>query len=236
MMNSNRISHHVRRAGWITLGVLAPVLTGYGTLLASASPHEGGHAAEGAHGAVEGAHHAQEGLVWISPIFGNEGKTGIIWLLVNFAVLMWILNKLLFQPLRDQQATKHDDVKRQIDEATEAREEAEALINEYRAKVDALDAETKSIIDRARERAEADRQTIIDNAQREAARIRETALAAAERDAEVRRRAIEDEVLERAIEKAETLIRERMTSTVQQKLVADYVDRLGDINLTKGAA
>lgn len=176
------------------------------------------------------------GIQWISPIFGHEGKTGVVWLLINFAVLMYLLNRLLFIPLRRRQAAQHDRIKEELTIATQAREEAEGLIREYRIRMEALDGEVAEILADAKVRAEADRQTIIEAAEREALRIRNAAKATAERDAEQTRRTIEQEVLNRAIGQAERLLRERIRPTDQYRMVDDYIQRLDQLDLGGGVA
>lgn len=176
------------------------------------------------------------GIRWMSPIFGNEGKTGLIWLLINFAVLMWLLNRILFVPLRRRQSTQHDKLKQELQTATQAREEAEAIIREYRARMERVDAEATEIIADAKARAEVARQEIIAGAEREAKRIQDAARAAAERDADLTRRTIEDEVLGRAIDKAEQLLRARIQPTDQNSMVDDYIARLEPMDLRGGAA
>jgi len=172
-----------------------------------------------------------EGLVWFSPVLGNEGKTGIVWLLLNFAVLAWILNRLLFTPLRQQQARRHEEIKQQLASATAARNEAETLVRQFRERLERLDEEVEEILDDAKRRAEADRTALIESAQRDAERIRKVALEAAERDAELRKRQIEDEVIDRAVTRAEALLRTRLGPSEQQRMVADYVGQLESLEL-----
>ena len=63
----------------------------------------------------------------------------------------------------------------------------------------------------AKARAEADRKRIIEAAEQEAERIRAVAVAAAEREADVRRRQLEAELVDRAVARAEELLRKQFT-------------------------
>lgn len=177
------------------------------------------------------AHGHGGGIRWVSPILGNDGKTGVLWLLINFGVLMWLLNRLLFTPLRRRQVEQHTRLSAELGTATRAREEAESIIREYRGRMDRLDAEVAEILAGAKARAESDRREIIAAAEREADRIQAAARAAAEREAEQTRRAIEQEVLDRAIAKAEQILRQRIVATDQHRMVDDYVQRLDHLDL-----
>ena len=194
--------------------------------LAAASPAE--HGAE-AHGDAHGAHDG--GIVFFNNPFAGEEKTGIIWLLINFAALMFLLNKLLFQPLIRKTAAKHDDIKSSLEKATAAHKEAEGIIAEYRGRMEKLDDEIAELKANAKARAEADRKSIIEAAEAEAVRIKEAATAAAERDAESHRKALENEILDRALERAEAAIRKTIAATDQRRMVDDYVKGLGNVKL-----
>jgi len=167
------------------------------------------------------------GIQWISPIFGNTGKTGLLWILINFAVLMWLLEKLLFSKLRARTAVKHDTIKSELERATSAREQAEKILGDVKGRLARLDAEEKELLADAKSRAEADRKRIVEAAEREAERIRAAALAAAEREADVRRTQLENELVDRAIVRADELLRKQFTPSDQARLVGDYVAQVG---------
>lgn len=178
--------------------------------------------------AAPAAHDDHGGIVWLSPIFGNTGKTGLLWILINFAVLMWILEKLLFSKLRASTALKHDTIKGELDKATAARKEAETVLADVKAKLAGLAAEAKELEADAKSRAEADRKRIVEAAEKEAERIRAAAIATAEREADVRRRQLEAELVDRAIARAEELLRKHFNQSDQARMVDDYVTQVGN--------
>lgn len=183
---------------------------------ATAEGHGGGH---------------DEGLVFFNNPIGGEGKTGLVWLFINFAVLMFIVNKLLFVPLRRKTAAKHDNIKASLEKATAAHKEAQSIIAEYRGRMEKLDDEIVELKADAKKRAENDRKSIIEAAEAEAARIKAAATAAAERDAEGRRKALENEILDSALERAEAAIRKTIAAADQRRMVDDYVQGLAGMNL-----
>lgn len=194
------------------------------------------YAAAPAHGAAEGHADAHAGghdggIVFFNNPFAGEEKTGILWLFINFAALMFILNKLLFVPLRRKTAAKHDDIKASLEKATAAHTEAESIISEYRGRMEKLDDEIAELKANAKKRAESDRKSIIEAAEAEAQRIKDSAKAAAERDAEGRRKALENEILDRALERAEVAIRKTIAAGDQRRMVDDYVQGLGGMKL-----
>lgn len=182
--------------------------------------------------AAPAAHGDHGGIVWISDVFGNTGKTGLVFLLINFAVLFYILDKVLFSKLRARTADKHATVKSELTRATEAHAEAKAMVAEYREKLDGLTGKAEALLAEAAERAEADRKRIIAAAEREAEQIKASARAAAERDAEYHRRVLEAEVVDRAVERAEQIIRDTIGPADQRTMVEDYVAHLGGVDFS----
>lgn len=172
------------------------------------------------------AHDAHGGIEWITPIFGNTGKMGLLWILINFAVLMWLLETLLFSKLRAKTAAKSDAIKGELERASAARKEAEGIMSDVRARLAKLDAEVESILEEAKARAEADRVRIVEAAETEAERIKAAAVAAAEREAEQRRRALEAEIVESAIARAEVMLRGRITAADQGRMVDDFIGQI----------
>lgn len=184
------------------------------------------HGAEAAHDAGHDG-----GIVFFNNPFAGEEKTGILWLFINFAALMFILNKLLFVPLRRKTAAKHDDIKASLEKATAAHKEAESIISEYRGRMEKLDDEIAEVMANAKKRAETDRKSIIAAAEAEAQRIKESATASAEREAEGRRKALENEILDRALDRAEAAIRKTIAAGDQRRMVDGYVQGIAGMKL-----
>jgi len=223
-MNHPILSSIGRSATWISAWAavsLAPVLA------IAAPAHDAAH---GGHGGHEAAH--DNGIVWVSDIFGNEGKTGLLFTLINFGLLLYLLDKLLFSKLRASTRAKHETVKSELARATEAHQEAKSMVEDYRTKLDGLAKESEALMAEAKERAESDRKRIIDAANREAEQIRTSAIAAAERDAESHRRRLEAEVVDRAVERAEKLIRERIGAPDQARMVDAYVGHIATVDFS----
>jgi ATP synthase F0 subunit b len=188
------------------------------TAVEAAAEHAAGHGPEAG------------GIEWVTPIIGNTGKLGLLWSIINFAVLLWILEKILFKPLRNRTANKHDAVKSEIDKATTAREQAQSVLAEYRGRLDRLDAEVAELLADAKAKAEADRASILAAARREAEQITTAAKATAEREAAARLRQLEGEIIDRAIARAEVLLRQRINPADQRGMVDRYVDQLSAVD------
>lgn len=195
--------------------------------------HEGAeHAAGGDHAGGHGHHNTFSDVLWVGG-FQTDGKTPVIWLVLNFVVLMFLLERVLFGNLRRRHGEKRANIKGEVERASAARTEAEALMAEYKAKLDKLDGEIDAVLAEARKRADADRARILAEAEKEAEKIRESARAAADREAAARRRTLEREVVEQALAKAESAIRAQFGAADQRRMVDEYVQEVGAARLDK---
>lgn len=178
---------------------------------ASASPeaHGGGH------------------FTWFNWPSAEDPTVGFAWVLINFVGLMLVLERLLFKPLRRGHATRYQAIKDELGRAAEAHAKATRLVDEYQTRLAGLDDEIAEIKQATLRRAEADRRRILDDAEVEAEKIKTNARNQAEREAEVRRRQIEDEIVDAAVTKAESLIRQQFGDADQRRLVDTYVDQIG---------
>jgi F-type H+-transporting ATPase subunit b len=213
----------------VSISLLAfAVLTWPATVFGAPVEHAGTpDAVELPHGEAHGG-----GIEWVTPVFGGSGKLGLLWILINFAVLMWLLEKLLFSKLRASTRRKHEDAKSELSRATTAREKAEATLAEYETRLKKLETEISGLLAEAKTRAEADRARIVEAARAEAAQIEVAARAAAEREADAVRRKLEAEVVDRAVERAEAIIRQQIGPSDQRTMVDDFITRLGGVQLS----
>ena len=203
---------------------------------ALAAPHGEEHAAEGAeHGAEGAVHHGNEGIKWIGDGTlggpGEDGRTGYLILLINFAVLLLVLNKILFKNLASANAEKSDAIRLELERATDARAAAEALVQEYENKLSALDVEIEEIHAAAKRSAEAEHARILAEAHEQAEKVKHAAVRAAEREAARFRATLENEIADQALAKAEKAIRASFGGPDQRRLVDAWITEVSTTQL-----
>jgi F-type H+-transporting ATPase subunit b len=235
-MNAKRI---LRSSTVLGLSVSAYLLLGSAS--AWASP-EAAHGAEeaAAHGGGHGAQHAG-GLdyvlshdFWLHWPSKEDTRTGFLYICINFVVLMFVLNKILFKNLVNANREKSDRIKLDLERASEARTTAEGLVEKFESRLAALSDEITTIKHNAETQARHEGERIVADAKDEAEKIKRAAVEAAEREGVSRQRAIEAEVVERAMAKAEQAIRAGFGDGDQRRLVDAYVSELGEVELNEG--
>jgi F-type H+-transporting ATPase subunit b len=147
----------------------------------------------------------------------------------NFLILVWLLQRFLFKPVKAIVARRKEEISRVLAEASAEKEDAERLKRELEANRSQIAAERQTMLDRGQAEVSAQRQKILEEARGEAEKINDQALKRLDEE----RIAAGNELLERTIalatNLAERLLRELAVPSMEQPFlgrVIDYLDRL----------
>ncbi len=147
----------------------------------------------------------------------------------NFLILVWLLHRFLFKPVRAIIARRKEEVSRALAEASAEKESAERLKHELETRMSAISAERQKMLDEAKALLSAERQKIIEEAQREAKRVRDQALQRLEEDRISASEKLYERTVELAINLAQRLLKEVAISSIEHLFlprVIDYLDRM----------
>src|SRR4028118_2162211 len=85
-------------------------------------------------------------------------KTSLLfWELITFAILLFLVIRYVYPPIRDQIQKRQSEIEGAIDEAQKTREEARELLAEYRRQTAAARGAGRRILEDARKDADAAR-------------------------------------------------------------------------------
>ena len=174
--------------------------------------------------AMQEAEHAE--VVWDSLFAPDVGLA--IWTLLTFLTLLFVLGKFAWKPLLGALDAREKRIQGNIDDAKRQRDEAEALLAQYREQLAAGRRQAQAMVAEGREAADALRKeleakareetrTMLANARREIAREREAAVEAVRRES-----------VDVALAVASRLLSERLDSQRDRQLAMDYIDDLSD--------
>src|ERR671939_1707639 len=88
-------------------------------------------------------------------IFDILNTSLIFWEVITFFILLFLLYRYVYPPIRDRIQQRQSEIERAIDEAQKTRSEARELLAEYRRQIDAARGEARQILDEARKQGEA---------------------------------------------------------------------------------
>jgi len=172
--------------------------------------------------AEEPAKHAEPGIV-------NLNVTTLIQV-VNFLILIALLSRFLFAPLKKFLAERAEGIEKALAEAKLAREATAKAREEYRAQILATQREAAALREQAQREVEAERQRLLKASRDEAQRVLDDAKAAIEMETKRARASLRDEVVTLSLTAAERLLGRAMTTEDQKRLAEQYVRELGGKN------
>lgn len=151
--------------------------------------------------------------------------------LINFTIFAFILVWKAGPPIKTYLSARHTEIKAALEEGQRLRDEANEKLSEYSKKIAGVEKEVDVLINDIRVSAEEEKKRIIADAERQAETMKKNAESQVAAEVARARTALEREVLHKAVEIAEQLLREKATAADQQKLVDTFMS-----DLSQGAA
>ncbi len=159
--------------------------------------------------------------------------TLLIWTVVIFLVFFFVLRRYAFGPIAEGLEKRRRAVQDNIEAAEHARDEAQRLLEEYRAKLAEARQESNAILDRARRTGDEDRR----RASEEIAAERDRAVGEVQRaiQAETRQSIdrIRREVAELTLLATEKVLARKLDEGEQRRLIDEALDGVDFSKLTE---
>jgi F-type H+-transporting ATPase subunit b len=163
-----------------------------------------------------------------SPIL--PAKNELIWGTISFVALFLLLWKFAWPGLKKGMDTRTERIRDDLASADTARNEAEQVLEEYRAQLTDARNESARIIEEARQQADALRRDQEQRLQTELAAMRERAAADVEA---AKAQAVADlrrEVTTLAVGAAEVVVQHNLDRSTQEQLVENYINQVANRN------
>lgn len=142
---------------------------------------------------------------------------------LNFGILVALLFYFLRKPVKQLVADRQAAIKGQVQEAQAQKTEAQRRHREFNEKLRAFEVEAGQILEKAKADGEALKARIVKDAQANAERILRDAEATAQSNIQDFKDQIRRETIAKAVELAERMIREGLSSADQRRIVNEYV-------------
>jgi len=160
----------------------------------------------------------------LSPFAGNLGNA--VWTLAIFLIVVLVLGKFAWGPVLGLLQEREAFIHKSLSDAKRDREEAEARLKEYAAKLQSAQAEAVAIIEDARRDAERLREELRQRAKTEA----ETILKNAERQIEMQTtravQQIRQEAVDLSVTIASKILQRNISKEDNEKLIADALTQI----------
>mgnify|MGYP001110560755 CR=1 FL=1 len=142
--------------------------------------------------------------------------------------LFLVASHFLFNPIRDMLKKRKEQIRDDLGDAKNSREEAQRLKEEYEAKLQNVEKEAEEILSAARKKALANEAKIIADAKEEAVRIRERAAQEAELEKKKAADDVKKEMVSIASLMAGKVVAASMNTAIQDSLLEETLKEIGD--------
>lgn len=148
---------------------------------------------------------------------------------MNFIVLLIILVKFGAKPIADGLSARRRQIREEIEDLEAKKTDAEKAYKEFSAKLESVEKDVDTIVEKAVAQAEIEKAKIIEKAEQSAADIKRQAEMVIANEITAAKRALQNEVAEQAAVMAEELIVKNLTPEDQVKITEDYLDKVGAV-------
>lgn len=169
------------------------------------------------------------GVAWSSS-GGENGPKGWVatdtYKVMNFTVLFVALFFLLRKPVAQALSGRIKGIKDQLDELEVKKKEAEKKLAEYNEKLSLLDKEAEKIVAEYIKQGNEAKARILKEAEDEAVKLEEQAKRNIENEFKQAKSKLQEEISEKALLKAEEILKSKITTEDQDRLVDEYLEKV----------
>jgi len=167
--------------------------------------------------------------LWAAGGSGGGISGEVFWQMISFILLVILLIRFLKRPILSFLGQRQEQIKNSLDQAARKETESQAQLAEWENKIRALSEEIAELHKRISQEGEMERKRIIEHALEEGGRIRKQALIVAGQEVKKARAVLKKEMVDLSLEFAEKILREVTDSKDQERLVKDFIGKVGEI-------
>ncbi len=160
----------------------------------------------------------------LSPFAGNVGNA--VWTLAIFVIVVLVLGKFAWGPVLSLLQEREQFIHKSLSDAKRDRDEAEARLKDYAAKLQSAQAEAVAIIEDARRDAERLREELRTRARTEADAMIKNAERQIEMQTSRAMQQIRQEAVDLSVTIASKLLQRNITKEDNEKLIADALKQM----------
>jgi F-type H+-transporting ATPase subunit b len=149
--------------------------------------------------------------------------------LINLAIFVAIIYKFAGGNIAEFFKNRRETLVHDLEEARKLREEADARLEEYTTRLDALEDERKRLLEEYHEQGEREKKRIIADAKRQVEKMRSDAETTIDQEIKKAIASLERQVVDLAVGMTEKMASEKLDAGKQKSLVDDYVSELSTI-------
>lgn len=172
------------------------------------------------------------GLVWAAGGGGGHEDVHNSWLKIdtwkamNFGILAVLLFFITKKPVAQFFSSRTKSIAGEINALEKKKADAEKKLAEYQARFKNLDEESKQVVEESIKQGKEAKKRILAEAQVQAEKLEDMARQHIEQEFKTAKAMLQQEIAQKAMEKAEEIIKSSITAEDQEKLVDEYLKKV----------
>lgn len=146
---------------------------------------------------------------------------------INFIIYAAVIYYFALPAVRNLLRSRREEIVTTIAQASAKKQQAEALVNDYRAKIAQVDQEVQAIQTSRRADAEREQAKMLGEAEAMAVKVREDARFLADREVSIAREMLREELASQAEAIARELVQRNISAADQGRLAQDFIQHIG---------
>ena len=196
-----------------------------GMALAGGGGAQGGGQESAHESSAEGAHGGEQGKD------RSADLRDLLYRFINFALLIIILFVAIKKSgLKDSLTGRIEEIKQRLEDLSKEKEEAETKYQDIEKRLRDFDGKKKEIVEQFQNEGRAEKERIIAEAHERAKQIVAQAELTIQQEMQSAKERLRREVMDLAAEKAQVTIANEMTDEDQDRLVSEFIERVGKIH------
>jgi len=146
--------------------------------------------------------------------------------LINFLVLVWLLNRFLFRPVLEVMTRREAMIDQELQAASERMTEAESIRQQHQSAINKLESEKTAILATATENAETEEKRLLDNARIDVDKRHDTWLASLETEKRELTDRFRQSIGSATCSVSDTMLRRISNRSLTEQMVDSFIDQL----------
>jgi F-type H+-transporting ATPase subunit b len=145
---------------------------------------------------------------------------------MNFLVLMVGLFLILKKPASEALNSRISAIKEELEKLESDKSDAEKKLAEYNQKFSDLEKEAQKLVSDFIQQGEAAKARILEDAKLTAEKMQDQAKKNIEQEFRIANKALQEEIMEKAIALAENIIKDNITADDQDRLIGEFTEKV----------
>ena len=170
-------------------------------------------------------------VLWAAPAAAAEEHapsiSQLLFPLINFLLFVYLLKRYALPLAKEHLKSRREQVIAALKESSESKQRAEALVRDYKGRLQRLDQEAREMRDALKAEGEREKARLLAAAAESAARIKADADFLAEQETKLARQELRREIARAAQGSAGKIVQDNLNAADRKRMVEEFLSEVG---------